>query len=70
MNHDIQGDGTIPNSSGTFTYSPTANVGIIVANDIVMGSPVDITLIFTGSSKGVFLLDAPNGTQGGSFIEP
>lgn len=69
-NHDIQGDGTIPNSSGTFTYAEIANVGTVTANDIVMGNPVIINLIFSTSSKGIFTLEAPNGSQTGTFVEP
>lgn len=70
MNHDIQGDGTIPNSSGTFVYEAFASVGSIVANDIVLGNPVEIILTFLTDDTGIFSLIAPNGSQAGTFVTP
>jgi hypothetical protein len=69
-NHDIQGDGTIPNSSGNFTYGAVESIGEVIANDIVMGNPVTITLAFETDTSGAFALTAPGGTQAGTFAAP
>jgi hypothetical protein len=65
----IDGDGTIPNSSGTFTYAASGAVGTITANDVGMGNPTVIVLTFTtASSSGTMELTSPSGNQSGTFV--
>jgi hypothetical protein len=74
-NHEIVGDGTIPDSTGNFTYSAAGPIGEVIAHDIVLGNPTTITLGFATDTSGDFTLTAPGGTaaggtQAGTFAAP